>query len=81
MLAAGQRFDIRVEATSDTPEPPSKLTVVMSGKDITSRNILDPGPNGERGSGGTGTAAPNATTSTNWSGYAGASWSWPDATA
>jgi alkaline phosphatase len=55
VLAAGQRFDIRVEATSDTQEPPATLTVVMNGKDITSRNILDLGENGERGSGGTGT--------------------------
>ena len=55
VLAAGQRFDIRVEATSDTAEPPSKLTVTLSGKDITSQNILDPGTNGERGAGGTGT--------------------------
>jgi alkaline phosphatase len=55
VLAAGQRFDIRVEASSDSKEPPSKLTVVMNGRDITSRNILDPGSNGERGWGGTGT--------------------------
>lgn len=55
VLAAGQRFDIRVEATSNTQEPPTKLTVMMGGKDITSRNILDPGENGERGFGGMGT--------------------------
>jgi alkaline phosphatase len=57
VLAAGQRFDIRVEATADGTEPPRGLTVLVNGKDITSRNILDPGPNGERGSGGRGTSS------------------------
>jgi alkaline phosphatase len=38
VLAAGQRFDIRVEATGDRAEPPASLTVVVNGRDITSRN-------------------------------------------
>ena len=54
LLAAGQRFDIRVEATSDTPAPPRGLVVTINGTDVTSRNILDPGVDGERGAGGTG---------------------------
>ena len=36
------------------PQPPRGLTVVVNGKDVTSRNILDPGVGGERGAGGTG---------------------------
>jgi alkaline phosphatase len=55
VLAAGQKFDIRVEATADGEAPPRGLTVLVNGKDITPANILDPGANGERGSGGTGT--------------------------
>lgn len=55
VLAVGQRFDLRVEATSDTAEPPKGLTVTVNGRDLTSRNILEPGAGGERGAGGTGT--------------------------
>jgi alkaline phosphatase len=54
VLAAGQQFDIRVEASSDAANPPRGLTVLVNGVDITSRNILDPGVGGERGAGGTG---------------------------
>ena len=54
VMAVGQRFDIRVEASSDTAEPPRGLTVTVNGRDVTSRNILDPGADGERGRGGTG---------------------------
>jgi alkaline phosphatase len=76
VLAAGQRFDIRVEATSDTATPPSGLRVSVNGLDITARNILDPGVGGERGAGGTGAtgallkvwerAAPAAANTTNF---------------
>lgn len=38
VLAAGQRFDIRVEATSDGPERPSGLRVRLNGRDLTPRN-------------------------------------------
>jgi alkaline phosphatase len=58
ILAAGQRFDIRVEATADGAEPPRGLTVTVNGRDVTSRNVLDAGPGGERGAGGTGAAMP-----------------------
>ena len=57
-FAIGQRFDLRVEATSDggaEAAPPSGLTVTINGEDITARNILDAGAKGgERGSGGVG---------------------------
>jgi alkaline phosphatase len=73
VLAAGQRLDVRVEATSDGAEPPRGLTVLVNGKDVTRLNILAAGSGGERGAGGTGTdgavpaahragpAAPNTT--------------------
>jgi alkaline phosphatase len=38
-LAAGQRFDVRVEATSDTGGPPSGLVVRLRGVDVTARNV------------------------------------------
>ncbi|HEX7086839.1 MAG TPA: alkaline phosphatase [Vicinamibacterales bacterium] len=58
VLAAGQRFDIRVEASgSPGGEPPRRLTVTLDGRDLTARNILDPGVGGERGRGGTGATA------------------------
>ena len=57
VLAAGQLFDIRVEATADGSEPPTRLTVLINGKDVTSGNVLAPGAGGERGAGGTGTDA------------------------
>ena len=53
-LAVGQRFDLRVEATSDGAEPPHGLVVTVNGVDITRRNMLDPGLGGERGAGGVG---------------------------
>lgn len=56
-FAVGQRFDIRIEATSTTPEPPGGLTVTVNGEDVTARNLLDPGARGERGAGGTGATA------------------------
>src|SRR5262249_10889549 len=40
-LAVGQRFDLRVEATSDGAEPPHGLVVTVNGVDITRRNMLD----------------------------------------
>ena len=57
VLAAGQRVDVRVEATSDGAEPPRGLTVLVNGKDVTGRNILSAGAGGERGAGGAGTEA------------------------
>ncbi|MEZ5419329.1 MAG: alkaline phosphatase [Vicinamibacterales bacterium] len=60
-FAVGQRFDLRVEATGDTTAPRG-LTVLLDGRDITTRNVLAPGADGELGGGGTGTA-PDASTS------------------
>src|SRR5919198_4067360 len=57
VLASGQRFDLRVEATSDDANPPRGLTVLVNGVDVSARNILDPGVGGERGAGGTGATA------------------------
>ncbi len=42
-LAAGQRFDVRVEATSDGPNPPSGLVVRIRGVDVTPRNSAGTG--------------------------------------
>ncbi len=53
-FALGQRFDIRVEATSDTAAPPRGLRVFIDGVDVTAKNILDAGTGGERGAGGAG---------------------------
>jgi alkaline phosphatase len=57
VLAVGQRFDIRIEATGDGAEAPRGLTVHLNGKDLTPLNLLDPGAGGERGAGGTGATA------------------------
>lgn len=58
VLAAGQQFDIRVEASgSPGGEPPRGLAVTLDGRDLTARNLLDPGTGGERGRGGTGATA------------------------
>jgi alkaline phosphatase len=57
VLAAGQRVDVRVEATADGNEPPRHLRVRINGIDVTPRNVLAPGVAGERGAGGTGTDA------------------------
>ncbi len=54
-IAAGARFDIRVEATAAAAEAPRGLKVALDGIDITAKNILAPGADGERGRGGTGT--------------------------
>ena len=54
VLAAGQRVDIRVEASSDGAEPPRGLRVTIDGRDVTAKNLLEPGVGGERGAGGTG---------------------------
>jgi alkaline phosphatase len=55
-LAAGQRFDLRVEATGVPDGPaPSGLVVTVDGRDVSATNILAPGEGGERGRGGTGT--------------------------
>ena len=55
-IAAGARFDIRVEATSARGgQAPRGLRVTLDGVDITGRNILEAGADGERGRGGTGT--------------------------
>jgi len=58
-LAVGQRFDLRIEATAaDMAGPaPRGLVVRVDGIDVTERNILDPGPGGERGAGGAGATA------------------------
>jgi alkaline phosphatase len=53
-IAIGQRFDIRVEATSEDATPPSGLRVFVGTTEITARNALDAGVDGERGRGGTG---------------------------
>ncbi len=60
VLAVGQRVDIRVEATADGSTPPRGLVVRVNGRDISARNILEPGSGGERGAGGTGTSGPLA---------------------
>ena len=57
VIAADQQFDIRVEATSDDGTPPRGLAVTVNAVDITRRNVLDPGIDGERGAGGTGASA------------------------
>ncbi len=55
-LAAGARFDIRVEATgAPGGAPPAGLKIVLDGADISGRNILAAGAGGEKGRGGTGT--------------------------
>jgi alkaline phosphatase len=54
-FAVDQRFDLRVEATGTT-DAPRGLVVTLDGRDITTTNILAPGPNGELGGGGAGTA-------------------------
>jgi alkaline phosphatase len=59
VLATGQRVDIRVEAESDTAVPPRGLRVTINGRDVTAQNILDPGVDGERGTGGTGATGAN----------------------
>jgi alkaline phosphatase len=58
-FAAGQRFDLRVEAAG-TGSAPTGLVVSLDGRDITATNVLAPGAAGERGHGGTGT--PDGTT-------------------
>jgi alkaline phosphatase len=57
VLAVGQRFDIRIEATGEETEIPRGLTVLVNGKDVTTLNVLDPGTEGERGAGGVGATA------------------------
>lgn len=61
VLAVGQRFDVRVEATAADPDssPPHGLRVAVDGREITDENLLDPGVGGERGAGGTGATAPH----------------------
>ncbi len=55
-VAAGARFDIRVEAPALAGgDAPAGLRVTLDDVDITARNILAPGMAGERGRGGTGT--------------------------
>ena len=55
-IAAGARFDIRVEAAGVAGgEAPRGLTVTLDGVDVTAKNILAPGVDGQRGRGGTGT--------------------------
>src|SRR5688500_12810091 len=53
-FAVGQRFDIRVEADAQGQAPPAGLRVFVDGTELTARNLLETGPNGERGTGGTG---------------------------
>jgi hypothetical protein len=53
-FAAGQRFDLRVEAAG-TGSAPTGLVVTLDGRDITTTNVLAAGAAGERGHGGTGT--------------------------
>ena len=55
-IAAGARVDLRVEATGVAGgEAPRGLTVTLDGVDVTAKNILAPGLDGQRGRGGTGT--------------------------
>ncbi len=54
-FAAGQRFDLRVEASASGASAPAGLVVTLDGRDITATNVLAPGAGGERGQGGTGT--------------------------
>ena len=55
-IAAGARFDIRVEATGVRGgQAPRGLRVTLDGAEISGRNILEAGADGERGRGGTGT--------------------------
>jgi alkaline phosphatase len=59
-LAAGQRVDIRVEATSaggPGAAPPAGLIVTIDGEDVTARNALERGTDGVRGARGTGREA------------------------
>jgi alkaline phosphatase len=56
-IAAGQKFDLRVEATGDGVEPPRGLEVQLDGRDLTAGNVLEAGRGGEKGAGGTGTPA------------------------
>ena len=55
-FALGQRFDLRVEATGSASAPRG-LAVTLDGVDISARNVLAPGPGGEKGAGGMGTPA------------------------
>lgn len=57
VFAAGQRFDIRVEATADRDRPPAGLRVSIGGRDVTTQNMLDAGVGGEVGAAGTGATA------------------------
>jgi alkaline phosphatase len=41
VLAAGQRFDLRIEATSDTGSRPSGLRVSVNGDDVTARTDVN----------------------------------------
>lgn len=61
VLAEDQRFDLRVEATAPDPDgpPPRGLRVAVDGREVTERNILDPGAGGEPGAGGTGSTDPD----------------------
>jgi alkaline phosphatase len=52
-FAVGQRFDLRVEAAGDDAAP-TGLRVFVDDIEVTSRNVLDAGPSGVRGEGGTG---------------------------
>ena len=54
-FAVGQLFDVRVEATGIPGGPaPRGLHVFIDRFDVSGKNILEPGTDGERGAGGTG---------------------------
>jgi alkaline phosphatase len=55
-FAAGQRFDLRIEATGSGAAP-GGLVVTLDGRDITATNVLDAGPSGTAGGNGAGTPA------------------------
>src|SRR5262245_34271662 len=62
-IAAGQRFDLRVEATnpaSQSAAPPAGLRVTVNGEDLTNRNQLEAFGTGERGVGGAGKSSGSA---------------------
>lgn len=56
-VAVGQRFDIRVEATSpggSAAPAPARLRVWLDDTEVTGRNVLDAGSGGQRGASGSG---------------------------
>jgi alkaline phosphatase len=62
-MAAGQRFDLRVEATSPgslSAPAPAGLRVTVNEQDVTARNLLEAMAGGAPGAGGTGKSSGSA---------------------